>query len=77
MITKFLYKCRRCEQTFYPDFGPGYAHSKPEDVLLMQVTIHECEGTTADGHVRRGIADIKGFNETSDDVVPEGEQHGE
>lgn len=68
MITKFLFTCRRCGQTFYPSFQAD----KPEDVLLMQVTVHECEGTTADGHARRGIADIKGFNEASDDVVQGG-----
>lgn len=73
MITKFLFKCRRCEETFYPDFGPGYVNSKPEDVLLMQVMVHECDGLTADGHARRGIADIKGFNEAFDDATQGGE----
>lgn len=70
MITKLLYKCRRCDTTYYPDFGKVSLN----DVLLMQVSVHECGGTAADGHIRMGISDLKGFNETRDDAQEE--QHG-
>ena len=67
MITQFLYKCRRCDETFYayPEENETVA-----DVLLRQVMLHKCEGKTADGHYRYGIADIKGFNDTDLEFVP-------
>lgn len=66
MIVRFLYKCRRCDDTFYvfPEEG-----ETPATVLMRQVMLHQCEGKTADGHYRFGVADLKGFNDTDKDMV--------
>lgn len=67
MIVKFLYECRRCQQTHYAEPQPG---ETPADIMLRQVTLHQCEGTTTDGHFRFGISDLKGFNDTDTEFVP-------
>lgn len=71
MIAATLFKCRRCGIVYFHDEA-----IRQEDIIFAQIAIHTCEGTTADGHARRGISDMVGFNEASDDAIQEGEQRG-
>ena len=70
MITMLLYRCRRCGQSYCPDF----TFTTVDDALLGQVSIHKCEGMTADGHHRFGMSDLIGFNETAEAADKEGAQ---
>lgn len=72
MITMLLYECRRCRQRYRPDF----TLKSVDDVLLAQVSIHKCDGLTADGHHRFGMSDLIGFNEQREDDSQEA-SHGD
>ena len=59
-MNHLLYRCRRCDIIFVLEPEPGETEA---EVLFRQVTVHTCDGVTAENHNRRGIADLVGFNQ--------------
>ncbi len=65
MITRFLFKCRRCGNVFSPHFDGQVSEA---EVFLMQITTHDCvDAATTDQ--AKGIGDIIGYNLSDDEGV--------
>ena len=64
-IPFFLFKCRRCGLVHKTVLDPEITEAS---VLTAQVSVHRCEGTTADGHARWGISDMVGYNTADEEA---------